>query len=201
MLPLWLAGIGTLALAFVTAWVTWIKPWLDKPKFSVEFDNCEPYCRPALVSSKEPYTIDGHPPQLVNAYWLRLKVKNSGNLVAKRCIGKLVKVMDGSGKELPSYDPMQLHWVGTSGEDVPLRPIDLNRGEHEFLDIIYTRADCPDKAFICTDTVVRGISKYFSPGQYRIQITIYGDNVDPESRGYDLIWGASHFKDIGLKRK
>lgn len=132
---------------------------------------------------------------------MRLKITNSGKSVAKRCVGKLVKVMDDSGRELTNYDPVVLHWVGTSWDDVPFRPIDLNQGEYEFLDVFFTRTDHPQNAIICTDAYARGIPKIISVGTYQIQITIYGDNVNPCPNEFRLIWAATNYRDIRLEEQ
>lgn len=197
----WFVGIGTFALALATVWVTLIKPWMSKPRLSVEFHNRLPYCRESTLVPKEFFTVDDYVAQQVSAYWIRLKIVNSGNSLARRCIGKLAKVMNESGDEFPDHDPVQLHWHNTSWEDFPLRPVDLNPGEHEYLDVLHTRADCPTKALICRDLEPRGLPTYFKPGKYKLQITIYGDNVEPKSKIYYLIWGASDFKDISLEEK
>lgn len=197
--PLWLSAIGTTLLAVMTFVVAILIPWWKKPKFTIEFDNVQPFCRETTLV--EEMHVEGYttpiPPKL--GYWLRLRVTNSGKSVAKRCIGKLVKVMDNSGRELTDYDPVVLHWVGTSWEDVPFRPIDLNREEHEFLDVLVARTDSPGNVFMCTDTYLRGIPKHVTPGTYRIQITIYGDNVKPRTKEFRLIWGGSSFRDVRLE--
>lgn len=199
LLPLWLSALGTISLALITFIIAIVIPWWKKPKFKMEFDNVQPFCRETTLA--EAISVEGVtapiPPKL--GYWLRLRVTNSGKSVAKRCIGKLVKVMNDSGRELTNYDPVTLHWVGTSWEDVPFRPIDLNQGEYEFLDVFVTRTDFPDRAFICTDTYLRGIPKDLSPSTYRIQITIYGDNVEPRTKEHRLIWAASNYRDIRLE--
>ena len=192
-----LTGLGTLALAYITFHIGVLKPWRNRPKFSVNFENIEPYCRQADIEASR--DINGSVIKLAKSYWIRLRVTNSGKSVAVRCIGKLAKVMKHSGEELPQYDPVALHWVGTDPNGVPLRPVDLNRGEYEYLDIIHTRNDIPDKAFICRDNVPRGIPSFLDPGEYILQITIYADNADPETQKYRLFWNASNFLDIKLQ--
>ncbi len=194
-LPYWIAGIGTLALALMTFYIEIIRPWWNKPKFSVDFDNKKPYCRETTLVQKQVQPPDKHIP----AYWLRLKVTNSGSRLARRCIGKLVKVTGASGKKPLDYDPCVLHWVGTSGDEIPLSSIDLNPKDYEYLDILYTRQDIPKKAFICKDLLPRGVYSWFEPGRYSLEITIYGDNIEPETRKYRLTWGATDYKDIKLK--
>ena len=189
-----LTGLGTLALAYITFHIGVLKPWRNRPKFSVTFDNTEPYCRQTRIEVRR--DANNIVTKWANAYWIRLRVTNSGKSVAKRCVGKLVKVMKQSGEELAEYDPVALHWVGTDPNEVPLRPVDLNRGEFEYLDIIYTRDDVSSKAFICRDIVPRGIPLFLDPGEYILQITIYADNADPETNKYRLIWKASSLLDI-----
>jgi hypothetical protein len=192
-----LTFLGTLLLVIITLYIGVIRPWLNRPKFYVTFDNTEPYCRQTEIEvSKD---LSGFVTKRTTAYWIRLRVTNSGKSVAKRCIGKLVKVMKQSGEELAEYDPFSLHWVGTDPDEIPLKPVDLNRGEYEYLDLIYTSADAPKKAFIYTDHVPRGIPTFINPGEYILQVTIYADNADPETKKYRLIWKASDFLDIKLK--
>lgn len=193
--PYWLAGIGTLALALATVYVEIIKPRWNRPRFSVEFENAEPYCRVARQKVEKPTG----PSQEVCAYFLRIKVANVGKSVANRCVGKLVEVEDDSGNVLSGYDPWALHWVGTDWDKIPFSSIDLNQSEYEYLDVLYTREDLPNLAIICKDKSLRGLEPWFRPGTYVLQITIYGDNVKPESKRYCLAWGATDYKDIKLE--
>lgn len=200
LLPLWLSALGTMLLALITFVIAIVIPWWRKPKFKIEFGNTEPFCRETTlaVSGEVQSNITPAIP-LTLAYWLRLRVTNSGKSVARRCIGKLAKVKDDSGKELTNHDPVILHWVGTSWDDMPFRPIDLNQGEHEFLDVLVARTDYRGKVLICTDAYARGIPKDLSTSTRRIQITIYGDNVEPRTKEYRLTWGTSDYKDIRLE--
>lgn len=192
-----LTFIGTLLAIFITLYIAVIRPWCNRPKFSASFDNAEPYCRKTRIEVSR--DINGVVTKWGKAYWIRLRIMNSGKSVAKRCVGKLVKVMKKTGEELAQYDPVALHWVATNEHEIPLRPVDLNRGEYEYLDLIYTRDDDPNKAYICMDDVPRGTPRFLDPDEYILQITIYADNADPETKKYRLIWKASDFLDIKLK--
>lgn len=192
-LPYWLAGMGTLALAAITFHIEIVRPRRNKPEFHIDFRNEEPYCRavPEVVDA----TVD--PISTTPSYWIRLKVSNVGKSVAKKCVGKLVRVMTADGSELVNYDPVALHWVGTEFGR-PMLHVDLNHTEYEYLDVLHTRQDRPSQALICRDTSLRGVPDSLPPGEFILQITIYGENVEPESKKFRLIWGAGHYMDIRL---
>jgi hypothetical protein len=186
--PYWLAGFGTLALALASVYAEIIKPWWNRPKFSVEFENGVPYCRVAKILGSK-----------FNGYYVRIKVINSGRSVAKRCIGKVTQIMDSAGTELPGYDPVALPWIGTDINEAPFRPIDLNNKEYEYLNILYKTDKDPHLAMIWRDKIPRGTSSELSKGEYTLQVTIYGDNVKPFSQKYQLSCGDSDYKDIKMK--
>ena len=186
--PYWLAGFGTLALALATVWVQIIKPWWNRPKFSVEFENRVPYCRVARIRGTKSY-----------GYYVRIKVINSGRSVARRCIGKVTQIMDNAGKELLDHDPVALPWVGTDINEVPFRPIDLNNKEYEYLNIVYKTDKNPQLAMIWKDQIPRGTSSELSKGEYILQVTIYGNNVKPLTQRYKLNCGDSDYKDINME--
>ena len=188
-LPYWLSGIGTISAVLVTlAIAVWIPRW-RKPRFGFEFANEEPYCRTAPLMQQ----------QNVNSYWVRLKIINSGKSPSSNCVGKLTAIMDNGGQRLRNYDPVMLHWVGTDWAATPFRPIDLNQGDYEFLDITYVSAGEPSMALICQDRQPRGIPNYLSPGIYRLQITIYSANANPATKEYRLVFGGTTYTDIRLE--
>jgi hypothetical protein len=165
----WSAVAATGSLLVLYAQV--IRPWWRRPSFKLEFDNNEPFCR------------------FTNAYWVRLKVTNSGRSTAKGCIARLARVSNEKGQQLVRYDPMCLHWVSTPPTETPT-PIDLKQGEWQFLDFIHTYRQQPGLALIDTDHFDRGIPKQFAAteGDYLVTITLYGDNIAPLSKTYKLCW-------------
>ena len=194
--PFVMAGIGTLALAVVAFYIEIIRPWWNRPKFSLKFDNKEPYCREATVkleNMEPPYNV-------TLAYYIRIRVANIGKSVAKRCVAKLAEVADDSGKTSSGYDPWALHWVGTDWHEVPFSAIDLNQNEYEYFDVLYTIENEPELAIICKDESLRGINRWFTKGEYILQITVYGDNCKPVTQKYRLIWGAINYRDIRLEK-
>lgn len=192
MIAIAVGAFGTLAVVFVTVYLQFIKPWHQQPRFGIEFDMGVPYCRKTSVDVK----LDKERTYTTMAYWLRIRVRNLGKSVARRCIGKLVAVMDTDGNLIQQYDPVTLKWVGTDENAVPLWPIDLNPEECEYLDVLSTRYDVKSHAYIMTDRMRRGIPKALLPGSYILHITIYGDGVSPESKYFSVHWLGQSFTSI-----
>jgi hypothetical protein len=162
----WLTAIGTL-LAVIAAVILSAAPQiaarLTRPIFKVDFKNEEPYCRT---------TMEG--------YWIRLRVVNSGKSVAKNCEGKMVRIIDASTKqERKDFDPIVLRWVGSTID----KPIDINRNEDEYLDIIQTNA-LIEKQFLIRAAGVEknpmGINLHPPRGDYFLHVELYGANVEPK---------------------
>jgi hypothetical protein len=162
----WTTAIGTL-LAVIAAVILSVAPqiaaYLTRPMFKVDFKNEEPYCRA---------TMEGH--------WIRLKVVNSGRSVAKNCEGKMVRIVDASTKqERKDFDPIVLRWVGSTID----RPIDINRNEVEYLDIIQTSA-LFEKQFVIRAAGVEkdliGFNLHPPRRDYFLHVELYGANVAPK---------------------
>ncbi|MGZ3952809.1 MAG: hypothetical protein ACXVBZ_15515 [Flavisolibacter sp.] len=162
----WTTAIGTL-LAVITAIILSVAPqiatYLTRPIFKVDFKNEEPYCR---------NTMEG--------YWIRLRVVNSGKSVAKNCMGKMVRIIDASTKQArKDFDPIVLRWVGSTID----KPIDINRNEDEYLDIIQTNA-LFQKQFLIraagVETDPPGINLHPPRKNYFLHIELYGANVEPK---------------------
>jgi len=163
----------------------------QKPKLEIEFRQEEPYCR------KWPATSDMWAGQIWR-YWIRIKVTNKGKGVAKKCKGKLVDIKkvkdDGSLEQFQPFDPVILRWI-----DYPENkygPIDLNREEPTYLNIIYTmkpgeseiQKERAKLAWICGDIEGKGIEGKLPIGKYILTLVIYGENADPRQKQYELTW-------------
>ncbi|MBL7208514.1 MAG: hypothetical protein ISS52_00305 [Dehalococcoidia bacterium] len=181
------SAIATLALAVVT-FAMFIRPWFRRPKFSIDPENEGAYSRTA---PRDKDAIDCH--------YLLIKVKNSGKSVARRCVGKIVKVMNDAEEELPRYGTMRLVWANTDSEKIPSDPIDLNRQEYEYLYVAHVPKVAPLQAYFFKDATPTAVSPVIPLGTCIIQITIYGDDVKPVPRKYRLSWGATNHKAIKLE--
>jgi hypothetical protein len=200
----WIAvgSVSTAIVVLINLYLIFFQPRWNRPKFFISLEMSRPFCREVaspVFAPREPST-----PTLARTYWVRVKVKNSGKSVAYRCLGKLIEVMGDEGKVLYDFDPMQLHWVGTDWGAVPFINISLNREDYEYLDVLVTQQG-DSKIYICGDQFVwskykpRGIQNSLQTGSYILRVSVYGDNVDPETKFLSLIWGEQDFKDISVE--
>jgi hypothetical protein len=186
----WITAIATASaviVALVLAFLSDIRKWHKKPKFDMKIQNEEPFCRHTmLIIGKRP---DGA--QItVPAFWIRLRVTNTGHSVARQCEGKLTRIIEVSNdKERTDFDPTVLHWAGSTHN-----PIDINITEYEYLDVVYTRADYPNNIFIGAEepTNPRGINLTPPRLDYRLHIELYGANVEPLHRTFHLKNGPQY---------
>ena len=100
--------------------------------------------------------------------------------------------MDKYGLVLDCFDPMQLHWVGTSWKEYPFRNIDLNRGDYEYLDLLVAQANnmhiyITGDQFPCARYEQRAIPTTLSIGKYILKVTLYGDDVEPKTVYISLV--------------
>jgi len=188
---------GTISMVILIAYIEMIRPRWGKPKVIIEFDNEAPFCRAVLVEKTG---------QL--AYYIRVRVRNTGKSVARRLRGKLVEVANKNGTLNEDFDPLFLHW--TTIETVErlsykrfvnyLDPIDLKSGEFDYLDVFSTGAGEKGLVKIATSPYPRGCRKKFrmSEGIETFKITIYGDNIDPVSKTYKLVSGGKEYDELEM---
>lgn len=100
-------ALGTISMALAIVYIEIIKPWLQRPKIEIEFENEAPFCRDCLIRSnvidsagviKDEY-----------GYFIRLRIRNIGGSLAKNLRGKLVEVTKQSGELDADFDPLFLH--------------------------------------------------------------------------------------------
>jgi hypothetical protein len=187
-----MTAIGTLVavvVALVLGFFPAIRRWWDRPKFGVDYENVEPFCRHTLVYSIT--AAAGLGLTTVPAFWIRLRVKNVGRSVARSCEGKLLRIIElPSMKERTDFDPTILQWVGTKRN-----PIDISKGEYEYLDVVHTISDRPSLLFVTArEEEPRGINLSPPLKDYIIHIALYGANVQPLLRIYKLRSGAGYDK-------
>jgi len=197
---MWIAlgSVATAIVVIINVYLIFFQPWWKRPKFLIEFEMKRPFCRETMT--KVFTSEDGH----TATYWLRLRVKNSGKSVARRCLGRLIAIMDSEDKIISDFDPMHLHWVNTDWHAIPFLPIDLSKDEYEYVDTLVTQTG-DDKIHLCGDQFEwasyskRGIRNSLEPGKYVIHVTIYGDNVKPKPKYLSLAWGGGDSRDVSME--
>lgn len=165
------------AIAFITlAWVEVIKPWWHAPRLKIEFENKFPFCK----SSPTDIYGDTRP-----AYWVRLRIRNTGRSTALNCIGRMLEIRDESGAWLERYDPETLAWRGINRGPIVLAP-----GDFEYLDVWLTAKGVPDMLLRIYDYTDRGGQFRFQPGKYTIKISVFSDNSKARSRVFTVHWNG-----------
>lgn len=202
-------AFGTLAAVvvalFAVLWPSILKRW-NRPKLTFEFDNTEPFCRHTFGLMD----IGTRTTQQLNSYHIRLRIKNKGKSIARKCEGKLIAIAHKDLKTLrQDFDPVILHWVGSdavvrnlgvgsrSMQFTKTSSLDINSKEYEYLDFLSTheRTDRFEIQAIDFD-IPRGITLDPQKDDYFFLVTIYSENADPVSEVYKTIVGKKSYDDV-----
>jgi len=114
--------------------------------------------------------------ELGMGYWVRLRIQNTGKSVLRACEGRLEVITNvANGEAEHDFDPVVLHWVGHAPG-----AIDINKNEHEFLDLFFVWEHVPTKYIIyAEDMTPRGIPLVRTKKHVRLDGSIYGRNMNP----------------------
>ena len=164
----WVAAGATL-LAVAVALLGWrLGDFLRQPRLKITFEHAAPFCREtALTNGRQ-------------AYWVRVRVENTGVNPARACVGKLSKVYT-NGRLRDDIDPLQLRWCGVP-DHRGFEPIHLASGQHEFLNV-FRIVQGERQMRIETDP-------HLAPGfptaletndEHCVEISVVADNADPKT--------------------
>jgi len=214
-------ALGTISMALAIVYIEIIKPWLQKPKIKIQFDNKRPFCLP----------VKAVPGDYLH-YHIRLKVRNEGESIVKRVRGKLIDIKDEKDNILERFDPVFFHWSSMEilqkvapyiNEKKELKfkkyyeqsnyldPLDLSPGEYDYLEVFLTGEELfrekegkkEGKVEICTSRIPRGTAKYFYMNQtqdtYFLTIVISGENIEPVTEKYKLVWNGDKYDEIKME--
>jgi len=185
-----LVAFGTISMALVILYIEILKPWAEKPKIAIEFDNKAPFCRhitpEGTTQSRESF---------------RIKVVNIGTSVAKKVKGKLVEFDTQILTVNEFFDPLFLHWssiepmkgldkLGFTTTTKYLDSIDLGAEEWDYLDVFSIGEEkYRHLIIIATSPEPRGCLKQFvMRDEIILKITVFAENTDPVSKRYQLVW-------------
>jgi hypothetical protein len=165
----WVAGLSSLLT--VTVALLGGLGWFarrSRPRLAITFEQAQPWCRTVKMDNGS------------NALWVRIAVENRGMDPARGCVGRLTG-LETEGTLRLDIDPVQLRWAGfprSHGFD----PIDLRRGQREFLDVAFRPSDALAEWIIDTFQ-----DRDFDPGfatrlpadqVHVFQIALFADNAD-----------------------
>jgi len=204
--------LGAVVVAlFAVFWPSILKHW-NRPKLVFEFNNKEPFCRHTVGL----LNLSTGETEKRNSYHIRLRIKNKGKSIARRCEGKLIAIAYKDLQNLrKDFDPVVLHWVGSDdviknfgmGQDkdkgsiqiIKNSTLDVNSKEYEYLDFLSTN-EIIDKLQIeaIDKEMPRGIVVDPERNKYYFLVTVYAENADPISEIYKTDIGKK-YDDVFLK--
>jgi len=177
----WFVAAGTLAAAMVALLGgIGIWGWFRRPRLEITFQQTEPWCRQTELATGK------------KGYWVRIRVENKGLDPARGCIGKLTAVHT-DGQLRSDIDPVQLRWCGVHRQ-LAFEPIDLGRGQHEFLNVFLETEDGP------TLIIVTFPYPDFDPGfplelapnaEHRVEVSVFANNANPVRRTLTLTFAGT----------
>lgn len=174
----WLTAIGTVGAviaALLIAFLGTLQRKYRKPILEIKFENRQPFCRHAELAG----VTHPHP----NAYFLRLRVRNTGRSMARDCEGKLVKILDVQPPyERTDFDPSNLHWAGHGTNNA----ISIHKKAYEYLDIICVRDDNPCIFPLTNEVEPRGFPLAFPRQDYILNIVLFGKNTEPVEKFFKV---------------
>jgi len=165
-----------------------------KPQLKITSSPEEPISRVTTVAWP---LGTSSPTQWKSAFWPRLRIRNKGRSVARRCEGILAEVRKPDGTLDKRYDPLTLRWA-IAPISRGLEPLDIARNREVDLNI-FTTFQNESLAVFATHPDPRGIPLGLEPGDYWIRIVIYGDNLKPVNRGYAIHWDGKDYEKVGMQ--
>jgi len=200
----WALLVSAFGGAILTLIGSWFVEWIKRPKLKIDFEERQGI-KPYIIELDDHIGIVIHRASSSRNKYLRLRVKNVGRQLAKRCEAKIsIEVAEKNAQVSNSY----LHWARrdlllyTTGLDISqpktsyekaFEPIDINRGEEEYLEVLkmnywYTGNRLPDT--IKPDfesSSIPDIALIIQPNtKYVIKVTVYSSNAKPVCKNFFL---------------
>jgi len=174
----------TLAL-FFWLWAEHLKPWLQSPKLSIEFQNTQPW----LKLSDCPHDCAHAAPV---GHWIargdtvRVRILNKGKSTAHMILVRAMNVYDGQGKPIAGIDPISLRW--SDGGAVGYLPL-LGCADYEYVDVIGFEWRQDLTFHIISDNDSKCYSEGFRPGEYYIALAVFADDSKARMKIFRIVLG------------
>lgn len=180
----YLVGLAAVVTSWISLYFSIIRQALRKPAIRLE-------------TNAGTITLD---PKEGQKTYLRLKVTNFGQSIAKNCVGRLLEVYDEDNKNI-QYDPLYFFWARQNDEDVGFHPVNIYPGDAHFLDVI--RIGHKDQNFkfrVSTLGQPLPSGKYLPMKSYIVKIAVYADDMEPFQAWYQIKLNKGSLKDSYLER-
>lgn len=184
----WAGVVANLAVVGIALFLNMLLDKARQPRFRVTCREVPPW-----QIAKEPERLD---PELL---FVRLRVQNVGRTCEEACevrveqVFRLFSGKDTKPQPINDHDPRPLKWVGRD-----TKPITLNRGAFDFVDLGLLRAD--SREHFRLDFADRGHLDLWLNEKgvtaFRIAGTVYGKRAKPKPFAFDLSWKSFEFGPI-----
>ena len=184
-----LEAIGTVTAAtlalFFWLWAEHLKPWIQSPKLSIEFENIPPFLK--LCDCPHDFA-DAAPVGrwIVNGDTVRVRVLNRGKSTAHMVLVRAMNLYDGQGKPIAGVDPISLRW--SDGGAVGYLPL-LGCADYEYVDVVgfewrqdFTFQIIAEKDSRCGREGLR-------PGEYYLALAAFADDAKARTRIFQIVLG------------
>jgi hypothetical protein len=176
--------VGGLAAILLRETVDWIR----KPMLQMDLDltALKPFTQQLITPNRELEKVGV-------SKFVRLKVDNSGRKAASYCEAK-IEPMDEKGNSL--FDPSILHWVRKYATVYPkpeeqYAPITINRGDHEFLDVLYVFKPSNSDDGVGAMTYSHRPYPLLAHKGYRLNVTVFSENATPKKGTVCFTWDGT----------
>jgi hypothetical protein len=116
--------------------------------------------------------------------WLRLKILNSGKSTTKNCYVKLTAIRNDKGDIIKPFDPSPLKW--TVFDEYK---IDLAKKENHLVNLVYQREGTSffyPATINLPNSLKEKIDEKLPSGKFKLDVTVYGDNIEPKSKQIEI---------------
>ena len=145
------------------------------PKLRLTFQAAEPWVR----------TVEDRWGEAV--VWVRVGVENAGASPARGCVGRLTSLRTGKTPRV-DVDPVQLRWAGVPRSRA-LVPVDLRRGQREFLNVLYSthNGEAWAIATFQEPDFDPGFTTTLLPGAvHSLEVAVFSDNANTTTMHLEL---------------
>lgn len=211
-------ALGTISMALAIVYIEMIKPWLQKPKIKVEFKDELLFYLGVVSNGHNHYHIRL---KVINEGKSTAKRVRGKLIDIKDKKGNILKRFDPVFLHWSSMEILEKRAVINLKEkprlctyyEQPnyLDPLGLSPKEYDYLEIIYTGEELSSekegkkegRVMICTSQTPRGTAKNFRMNQtqntYFLTIVISGENIDPVTEKYKLVWNGEKYNKIKME--